>query len=140
MTLKNFGIFLAVLAVVFVAISIRSEMRGLNPNGYGRLFNSEVPPAVEAKPMEVVSEADPSAVDSTVADQTHADPMLLQPMARAQWLDDADTTATPAAVVPVVTAASVRGDGDVAIVNGTDGVTVVRKERRKPVLAGGFGR
>lgn len=135
LTLKHFGIFMAVLAVVFVAISIRSEMRGLNPGGYGRLFNREVPPAVEAKPMEVVHEAEPSAV----AEQTHADPMLVQPMERAQWLVD-DTTATTATVVPVMTAASVRGNGDVAIVGGTEGVTVVRKERRKPVLSGGFGR
>jgi hypothetical protein len=139
LTLKNFGVFMAVLAVVFVAISIRSEMRGLNPGGYGRLFNSAVPPAVEAKSMEVVTEAQPSTVDSRVADQTHADPMLVQPMVRAQWLDD-DTTTTTATAVPVVAAASVRGDGQVAIVGGTDGVAVMRTERRKPVLSGGFGR
>ncbi|HET8773422.1 MAG TPA: hypothetical protein VFP80_06515 [Thermoanaerobaculia bacterium] len=135
LTLKHFGIVMAVLAVAFVAISIRSEMRGLGPSGYGRLFNREVPPAVEAKPMEVVHEAEPAAV----ADQTHVDPMLVQPMERSQWLVD-ETAATTATVVPVVNAASVRGDGDVAIVGGSDGVTVVRQERRKPVLSGGFGR
>ena len=136
LTLKNFGIFLAVLAVAFLAISIRSEMRGLGPSEYGRLFRKEVPPPVEAKPMEVVSEA------PTVADQTHADPTLVEPMARSQWLVDeaATTTTTPLETPTVVNAAAVRGAGDVTIVGGADGVTVVQRERRRPVLSGGFGR
>lgn len=134
LTLKNFGIFMAVLAVAFVAISIRSEMRGLTPNDYGRLFRSEVPPPVEPKPMETVQEA------PAVTDQTHADPTLVEPMARSQWLVDDTTTTAPVEPQPVVSAAAVRGDGDVAIVGGTDGVTVVRRERRRPVLSGGFGR
>lgn len=137
LTLKNFGIFTAVLLVAFVAISLRSEMRGLNPGDYGRLFRSEVPSPVEAKPMEVVREQEPApAVD----DQTHADPTLVQPMARSQWLVDESTTAAAAAVTAPVVVASVPGKADVAIVGGTDGVTVVRQERRKPVLSGGFGR
>jgi hypothetical protein len=133
LTLKNFGIVMAVLLIAFVAISIRSEMRGLKPGDYGRLFGREVPP-IEPKPMEVVREEPPS-----VADQTQADPTLVEPMARSQWLVDDATTATTA-VTPVVTAASVRGESDLAIVGGSEGVTVVRTERRKPVLSGGFGR
>jgi len=86
--------------------------------------------------MEVVKEAAP------VEEQTHADPMLVEPMARAQWLqDDVATTATIAPVQPEISAASVtRGTGDVTIVGGTEGVTIVRSQRRKPVLSGGFGR
>src|SRR5829696_2558563 len=100
LTLKNFGIFMAVLVVAFIAISIRSELRGLAPGDYGRLFRREVPPPVEAKPMEVVREEEPAAVD----DQSHADPMLVQPMARAQWLvDDTTTTTTAPVTTPVVT-------------------------------------
>jgi hypothetical protein len=140
LTLKNFGIFVAVLAVAFIAISIRSEMRGLAPGDYGRLFRREVPPAVEAKPMEVVREEEPAAVPVVVNDQSHADPMLVAPMARAQWLVDDTATTTAPITTPVVTSASMRGEADVAIVGGTEGVTVVRKERRKPVLSGGFGR
>lgn len=131
LTLKNFGIFVAVLAIAFVAISIHSEMRGVTPGKYGRLFHREVPPPVAAKPMEVVTEA-------AVADETRADPTLVEPMVRSQWLVDEPTTTT-VAPTPVVTAA-VRGDADVAIVGGADGVTVVRQERRRPVLSGGFGR
>ena len=131
LTLKNFGIFLAVLAIAFIAITIRSEMRGLTPGDYGRLFRSEVPPPVAPKPMEVVREEPPP-------DDTHADPTLIQPMERSQWLvDDATATTT---VTPVVSAATMRGEADVAIVGGTDGVTVVKREKRRPVLSGGFGR
>src|SRR5215210_2323531 len=136
LTLKNFGIFMAVLVVAFIAISIRSELRGLAPGDYGRLFRREVPPPVEAKPMEIVREEEPPAVD----DQSHADPMLVEPMARAQWLVDDTATTTAPVTTPVVTSASMRGEADVAIVGGSEGVTVVRKERRKPVLSGGFGR
>ncbi len=135
LTLKNFGIVVLVMVVAFIAISIRSEMRGLQPGDYGRLFRSEVPAPVEPKPMEVVREDLPA-----VNDHTSADPLLVEPMARAQWLvDDTTTTATTTTVAPV-TAASVRGEADVAIVGGVEGVTVVRREKRRPVLSGGFGR
>ena len=133
LTLKNFGIVVLVGMVAFVAISIRSEMRSLQPGDYGRLFGREVPPPVEPKPMEVVQEEAPQPV----SDQTHADPMLVEPMKRSQWLVDDTATST---VTPVVTTAAMRGDGDVAIVGGAEGVTVVRREKRRPVLSGGFGR
>jgi hypothetical protein len=133
-TLKNFGILMAVLAVAFVAISIRSEMRGLTPHDYGRLFRREVPPPVEPKPMEVVKEAAP------VDDQTRADPTLVEPMVRSQWLVDQAATTTTVAPSPVVSAAAVRGESEVVVVGGTDGVSVMRREKRRPVLSGGFGR
>ena len=135
MTLKNFAIFTGVLLVAFVAISTYSEMRSFAPGDYGRLFGREVPPPVEPKPVEVVHEAPPP-----VDDTTHADPMLVEPMERAQWLVD-DPTATTTMTTPVVvSSASARGDADVTIVGGTEGVTIVQRERRKPVLSGGFGR
>jgi hypothetical protein len=135
LTLKNFAIFVAICAVAFVVVSIHSELRGTTvDHQYGRLFRSEIPKPVETKPMEVVREA--TAVD----EQTHADPTLLQPMARSQWLeDDALQTAT-VAPAPVTASVVTRGDGRVSIVGGTEGVTIVRSERRKPVLSGGFGR
>jgi hypothetical protein len=133
LTLKNFGIFLAVMAIAFIAITIRSEMRGLTPGNYGRLFRSEVPPPVAPKPMEVVREEPPPP------DDTHADPTLIEPMERSQWLVD-DATTAAAITTPVVTASTMRGEADVAIVGGTDGVTVVKREKRRPVLSGGFGR
>lgn len=135
LTLKNFGIVALVMLVAFIAISIRSEMRGLQRGDYGRLFRSEIPAPVEPKPMEVVREELP-AVD----DQTHADPMLVEPMARAQWLADGSAATATTATAPPVTGASVRGEAGVAIVGGVEGVTVVRREKRRPVLSGGFGR
>ena len=135
LTLRNFGIVMAALLLAFLAINIRSEMRGLRPGDYGRLFRNEVPSPVQPKPMEVVREAAP------VDDTTHADPMLVEPMQRAQWLVDDATTATTAPSTPVVvSAASVRGESDVVVVGGTEGVTIVQREKRRPVLSGGFGR
>lgn len=135
LTLKNFGWASLAAIIGFIGISLRSELRGPAPHGYGRLWQKEVEAAaVEQKPMEVIHEAPPPVVD----DATHADPMLIEPAARAQWLED-DTTTTVVAA-PVNTASVASTSGDVAIVGGPEGVTVVRKERRKPVLSGGFGR
>ena len=132
LTLKNFGWTMLVLTVLFIGITIRSEMRGRTPGEFGRLFQREVDQKIEQKPVEVVREA-PLPVD----DSTHADPLLVEPAARAQWLQgDTATTATVAAVPPVRSSAS-----EVVIVGGPEGVAVVRKEARpKPVLSGGFGR
>ena len=37
-------------------------------------------------------------------------------------------------------AALATGETDIAIVGGPEGVKIVQRERRKPVLSGGFGR
>lgn len=133
LTLKNFGWATLAAIVAFVAISIHSEMSGRTPGGYGRLFRKAVAVDVQQKPVEIVREAPPP-----VDDATHADPMLVAPAARAQWLEaEAATTTT---VAPLTTPAVTQGQGDATIVGGPDGVTIVRKERRKPVLSGGFGR
>lgn len=133
LTLKNFAMVSVVLAVAFALITIRSEMRGRTPGEYGRLFGREIANTVDPKPVEVVREA-----PAPVPDATHADPMLIEPAARAQWLQDDTATTVTVASVPLTT---VRPSGsDVAIVGGPEGVTVMRKERPKPVLSGGFGR
>lgn len=137
LTLKNFAIFMAVLVLLFAIITIRSEMRGSTIGDYGRLFQREAAIEIEQKPVEVVHEAPPP-----VDDTTHPDPMLTEPAARAQWLQD-QQTAEAAAIVPVTPAQAARvtsGSAEVAIVGGNTGVAVVRKERKKPVLSGGFGR
>ena len=133
LTLKNFGWFALVCTLAFVGISIRSEMRGLGPSSYGGLLQKELPPA-DLKPVEVVRE-NPAAVP----DQTHADPMLVEPAARSQWLQDGAATST-IVTAPADVARFGESRSDVAIVGGSDGVSVVRKERRRPVLSGGFGR
>jgi hypothetical protein len=135
LTLKNFGWAFLAAVILFIGISLMSEMRGTNEHGYGRLFDQVSSDDVERKPVEVVQEA-PVAVD----DATHADPMLVEPAARAQWLEDDTTTATTTVAPPVTASTVTQGKGDVVVVGGPEGVTVVRKERRKPVLSGGFGR
>jgi len=133
LTLKNFGYAVLAAVVIFVGISIRSEMRGTGPANYGRLVDREMP-KVEQKSMEVVRET--PTVDT---EQTHADPMLIEPMAREQWLHD--QAAAPVVDVPPRAAASMAtGATDVVIVGGPEGVKIVQRERRKPTLTGGFGR
>lgn len=137
LTLRNFRNAAIVMAIVFAAITIRSELRGVGPASYGRLYESELP-TVEQKPVEVVTEAPSTPV---VPDATHADPLLLAPAAREQWLH-ADTAAPGQLGVPMqrAEAAVATGETRVAIVGGAEGVTIVQQTRRTPVLSGGFGR
>jgi hypothetical protein len=136
LTLKHFAVFVAVATVLFIIITVRSEMRGRMPGEFGRLFQHEVAADVEQKPVEVVREA------PAVEDATHADPMLIQPAARAQWLQGDPTATTVAPVPPTAPPPVIRSSAsEVAVVGGPDGVSIVRKEARpKPVLSGGFGR
>ena len=139
LTLRNVRNAFLVLAVLFVAITIRSELQPRQSETFGRLFERELP-KVEPKPVEVVTEASPA-----VADHTAPDPMLVAPAAREQWLHD-DSSTTSAALQPVPIAITPRlGDANgtsarIAIVGGPEGVSVVREERKRQVLRGGFGR
>jgi hypothetical protein len=136
LTLKNFGIAMGIFVVLFIAITIRSEMRGNGPTNYGRLVERELPPVPAQKPVEVVSEA-----PRIETEQTHADPMLTAPMAREQWLHaQTETTAVPVPIAPRAAASVVSGETKLAIVGGPEGVQVVQQERRRPTLRGGFGR
>ncbi|HEY0139599.1 MAG TPA: hypothetical protein VGF48_01820 [Thermoanaerobaculia bacterium] len=143
LTLKNVGIAGVVLVAGFLIITIRGEMSGLKPGEHGRVFKKELPePPVAAKPMEVVREDTPA-----VPDADSADPTLMEPMSRAQWLEaqPAEPTNTAAAMtmptmtVPTVSA-PVEGDAHIAIVGGAGGIAVVKEPRKRPVLKGGFGR
>ena len=135
LTLKNFAIAAVAAGVLFVGISIRSEMRGTGPAHYGRLVEREMPQVEQRRPVEVVAEA--PTVDQ---EQTHADPMLVQAAARGQWLRDQSTTPVVVDVPPRAAAAMATGATDVVIVGGPEGVKIVQRERRKPTLTGGFGR
>jgi len=136
-TLKNFRNVLLVALVLFVVVTIRSEMKGNRQGDYGRIVSRELPPPPEAKPMERVTEA------PEVRDETSADPMLIQPAIRAQFLGD--TTLEPVPLIDPATESPAQhptlNEGRVVIVGGTDGVSIVRDERPKPPqLGGGFGR
>src|SRR5688500_7153465 len=77
LTVRNAGISFAVLVMLFLGISIYSEIGPRGGGGgestFGRLLEREMP-KVESKPVEVVTEARP-AVD----DHTAPDPMLVAP-------------------------------------------------------------
>lgn len=134
LTLRNLGFAALALLIIFLGISLRSEMRGGTASGdYGRLYSNELPKlAPIAKAPEVVTEA-PAQID----DQNAADPTLMQPQARAQWLE-------PAPVAPPVTPSTPprppAGRGEVAIVGGPDGVTTTSTSGQEPrrVLRGGI--
>ena len=131
-TLKNFGYAVIAAVVLFLGITIRSEMRGTGTANYGRLVERRMP-SVEQKPIDVVSEA--PTVDT---EETHADPTLTAPMTREQWLH---AQAPPVVNVPPrIAAAMTTGETDVVIVGGPEGVKTVRREPRQPPLKGGFGR
>jgi hypothetical protein len=133
-TLKNFGIAAIVAALLFIGITIRSEMRGTGAANYGGIVEREMP-QVEQKPVEVVREA--QVVDT---EQTHADPLLIRPAAREQWLHADTPDPAPVAIPHRAATAMATGETDVVVVGGPEGVKVVQKERRRPVLSGGFGR
>jgi hypothetical protein len=134
LTLRNFAILCAVAFVAFIAVSIYSEVRRPAPNEYGRLARREIPaPPPVTKTMDVVEEA------GSIPDQVSADPTLVQPMTRAQWLGEETTSAGVIQPAPEPVSTIQRGD-DVVIVGGPEGVTIVKQKRRKPVLSGGFGR
>lgn len=137
LTLKNFGIATVASLVVFAGISIRSELRGTSAD-YGRLMQRHLPSDRPAKPVEVVTEAPPAPVP----DATHADPLLVAPAAREQWLYGEPTSTETSFVeaMPRAEASVATGETRVAIVGGVSGVEVVKRERRKPILSGGFGR
>lgn len=136
LTLRNFGYSVIALLVLFLGITIRSEMRGVGPARYGRLLERELPQVEQKKPVEVVREA-----PAVATEQTHADPTVIEPMAREQWLR-ADSTAGPVRIdfSQRAAAAVATGQTEVAIVGGPEGVHIVHRERRKPALSGGFGR
>lgn len=142
LTLKNFGRFAIAIAVVFAGLTLRSELRHGNGNGYGRLFGKQVAGQHEiAKPQfDVVKEV-------PVADQSKPDALLEEAAARSQYLiDDTATTtvatATQNSVSEPAPAPVVRGSAAGAtIVGDSNGVSVVRAgDRQRPVLSGGIFR
>lgn len=130
-TLRNTAWLSLVLLIAFLAISIRSEMRGLGERSYGRIIEHAIP-EVKQKPVEIVEEA-----PAQIEDQSAPDPLLLPPQQREHWLyGDPAGPVAPTVSSAIAPAAA----GDVTIVGGPEGISIVRRERSRPVLSGGFGR
>jgi|SRR5687768_12253159 len=139
LTLRNAAITFAVLVMLFLGITIRSEMEPRSAETtFGRLLDREMP-NVEPKPMEVVKEA-----GAPIDDHSAPDPMLVAPAAREQWLHDssnvAASTIEPVSAQPITLGGRTGAESKVAIVGGPEGVAVVEQKRKQPLLTGGFGR
>lgn len=136
-TLKNFRNTLIAFLVVFVAVSIRSEMRRPRHGDYGRLYGKQIGKVeISAGPhVEIVPEA------PAVADETSPYPRLFAPAAREQYLG----SETTASVVPVESGfaapKAIPGDhrGRIEIVGDADGVSIATDARRRErPLSGGI--
>jgi hypothetical protein len=139
LTLRNFGFAAIGVIVLFIALTVQSEFRHSKSENYGRLFGKQVSgqPAVVPQKVEVVHEA-------PVPDQTAADPLLIAPAAREQYLGVTNANApqpvVSSSVVPPPPTIETR-QGGVAIVGGPEGVTVAKNETAaKPTLSGGIFR
>lgn len=136
LTLRNAGYAALTLVVAFIAITIRSEMRrGPAEGDYGRLYHRELPSTPSQRPLPVVKEATIPSVD----DHVSADPLLMQPAARSQWLD---ATNEPVLSPPPITLTARDGNARVTIVGGREGVIAVNDAppREKKLLKGGIFR
>jgi len=139
LTLKNFGYAAIAMVVLFAAVTIQSDLRHPKAGTYGRLFGKQVSgqPEVVPQKMEVVREA-------PVADETAADPLLLAPAAREQYLGiDSTNMPKPAAGIAQQPQPQTAPDqhGAVAIVGGPEGVTISQANATpRPTLSGGIFR
>lgn len=134
LTLKNFLNAAVVLIALFAVVTIYVKFRTpKTADDYGRLYKGQIKtPDVTARQPEIVQEAGP------IADADGADPTLLSAAARAQYLlTDSASALTPA---PAQTASTEQKDERVTIVGGTEGVSIVKENRERPVLGGGFGK
>ena len=125
-TLRNFGWLTIVMLIAFAAITVRSELRGRNGRDYGRLLERQITAGMpQPKPVETVGEAEPPIADHTPA-------MTVLPVEPAPQ----QQTMIPTEITPQYRG----GESRVAIVGGSEGVTIVQQTQRKPLLKGGFGR
>ena len=141
-TWKNFGYAAIALVVVFAALTIQSDLRHSKGDDYGRLFGKQVSGQPEAVPqkVDIVREA-------PVPDESSADPLLLAPAAREQYLG-VDSSNMPRPPQPVVSSsvmatqpAAETKPGAVAIVGGPEGVTITKDQaQQRPTLSGGIFR
>lgn len=151
LTLKNFWRSLIVVVVGFGLVDLGLHLRHSSSDDYGRLVQKEIGhPAVVARRAPAVVVAEP------VPDQQSADPFLVGPAAREQYLG------TPAPLQPAPTnvaavdsggielqradkaeaGATARGAGThVSIVGDQSGVSIATTAKREvPKLSGGIFR
>jgi hypothetical protein len=134
LTWKHIRWALLAMIILFVGVTVASDLRRTSTGDYGRLFGKQIPgqPEVVTRTVDVVREA-------PVPDQTAADPLLVAPAAREQYLGVTDSAPQPAVSEANVTP-PLQGHA-ATIIGGPEGVTIVHGEApRKPVLSGGIFR
>lgn len=141
LTLKNARFVVLGLVLLTVGVVLYARRGGTSAGDYGRLFGKQVTQTQVQAPrhLDVVTEA-------PVPDQTAADPLLVAPAAREQYLGVNGQPAAPAQV-PAVTATpppkavAIQQGDRVAVVGDASGVSIARTtSAATPKLTGGFGR
>ena len=126
LTLKNFG-RVAVAVIIFLAgLTLQSNYRHPKTGGdYGRLLDKQVSSHTPIEPKKA------SIVVAPIEDQTAADPLLVAPAAREQWLGVDGTTVS-----------NVAPQAETSAVGGPSGIVIVRGkiDQRHPTLSGGIFR
>jgi hypothetical protein len=118
-----------ILAVVFQILQPKSH------DDYGRLFGQQVAvPAPEVHPAPQV------VTEGSIPDQDHADPTLLGPAAREQYLGVNPNTATlvPTTTEPAQPAPSIEKGKHMTIVGDATGVTIATTTQQRETLGGGI--
>jgi hypothetical protein len=146
LTLRNAAWTLGAIVVIFIGLTVYSELRRPTPGQYGGLMQRQAP-----APVAVVPRVEPIREGAAVAEQPSADPMLMAPAARAQEFLGVqspasrtliDTSPAPIAVGTPSRPTLAGAHRHVAIVgDGKGGVTIVQTTTAPlPKLSGGIFR
>jgi len=138
LTLKNFRNACFVLVALYAGSMIAAHFRNAKPHDdLGRLVAGRITSSTSLPKQPSVAQTE------VIDDQTAADPTLVQAMNRSQILLDQPATSTAQVAAPATTADAPllrQNAANVAIVGGPEGVTLVQRDAKRPVLGGGFGR
>ena len=127
LTLKNLGKVAIGMLIFFAGLTMQSNYRKTDTNGdYGRLLGKQVSSHVAIEPRK------PDIVAVPIQDQTAADPLLVAPAARGQWLGVNGSPSTVAGA-PQTDSSAVAGPSGIVIVRG-------KIDQQHPTLSGGIFR
>src|SRR6266513_287026 len=127
LTLKNLGKVAIGMLIFFAGLTMQSNYRKTDTNGdYGRLLGKQVSSHVAIEPRK------PDIVAVPIQDQTAADPLLVAPAAREQWLG-VNGSPPATALAPQTDSSAVAGPSGIVIVRG-------KIDQRHPTLSGGIFR
>ncbi len=141
LTLKNARLVVLGLVLLTVGVVLYARRQHGNAGDYGRLFGKQVTQTQVQAPrhLDVVTEA-------PVPDQNAADPLLVAPAAREQYLGVDQQPAGPAQApavpaTPAPKAIAIQQGDRVAVVGDASGVSIARTTGAATLkLRGGFGR